>query len=215
MLIRTGGLKLILDKRMPKWEACKHRWGSNSIQNRRWSSFYRSALGWKHVQLIQWMRSNVSAVINQTHPFSETRRMCACVRVGEWTCLLASRAPARHNSVAGGWRLAGVELCRSCWSLRWSLSVSVARAVINHERVGERTRPAPPLSPPPQLPTALTPHRSANPDLNGRITVCMMSGLKNHRSETMPHNSSGSPRAVSVDMGELIVWRGTVPCFCV
>lgn len=160
------------------------------------------------------MRSNVSAVINQTHPFSETRRMCACVRVGEWTCLLASRVPARHNSVAGGWRLAGAELCRSCWVLRWSLSVSVARAVINHERVGEQTQTGPTSSSSSSvLPTALTPHRSANPDLNGRITVRMMSGLKNHRSETMPHNSSGSPRPVSVDMGELIVWRGTVPCF--
>lgn len=146
MFIRTGGLKLISDRRIPKWEAWKHRWGSNSIQNKRWSSFYRSALGWKHVQLTQWMRSNVSAIINQTHPFSETRRMCACVWVGEWTCLLASRVPARHNSVAGGWRLAGVELCRSCWLLRWSLSVSVARAVINHERVGERTQTGP-LSP--------------------------------------------------------------------
>lgn len=150
------------------------------------------------------MRSNVSAAINQTHPFSETRRMCACVR--ERASGRVYVHPARQRDTIA-WLVAGVWLE---WSYAGvvgrcadpSLSVSQEPSSIMKEWESGPERPLLPLLSPP---TALAPRRSANPDLNGRITVRMMSGLKNHRSESMPHNSSGSPRAVSVDMGELIV----------
>lgn len=106
-------------------------------------------------------------------------------------CLLARGVPARHNSATAGWRLAAAELCGSCRLPRWSLSVSVARAVINHGRVGE-------LSGPPRSTTTLCAPRSEWEDYRAHDVR-----PENHRSETMPHNSSGSPRPVNVDAGKI------------
>lgn len=116
-------------------------------------------------------------------------------------CLLASGVPARHNSAAAGWRLAAAELCRSCRLLCWSLSVSVARAVINHGRVGERS--GPPRSP----------QHSARPDLNGRITARMMSGLKTTDQRQCLIIAQGHPGLSAWTRGKLIVWCGTEALF--
>lgn len=133
-------------------------------------------------------------------------KQCFCVSKStpipsEDVCLLARGVPARHNSAAAGWRLAAAELCRSCRLLRWSLSVSVARAVINHGRVGE-------CSGPPR-----SPQHSARPDLNGRITARMMSGLKTTDQRQCLIIAQGHPGLSAWTRGKLIVWCGTAALF--